>query len=228
MVEESLSDWLSVSEAAAALGLTRQRVGRLVADGVLRAKRVGAQDLVLRDDVEMRLDQGPASGRRYSPRRAWALILLASGGMPPALDDSTLSKLRSVLRREDLWDLRPRLASRAERRNLRAHSTDLARIDAEPGVLRTGARHAADAGLAIVASDAPVELYVDAETAGRLEARYRLRPSARPNVILRVVPTAVRSWLPGPIAPRVAVALDLADDRDPRSRLVAREALTRS
>jgi hypothetical protein len=78
-----------------------------------------------------------------------------------------------------------------------------------------------------VASDAPVELYVDAATADRLIARYRLRPSDSPNVILRVVPDEVRRWLSGPIAPRAAVALDLAEDRDPRSQTVAHDELAR-
>lgn len=53
----------------------------------------------------------------------------------------------------------------------------------------------------------------------------QLRPSDRPNVVLHVVPREVRSWLSGPVAPRPAMALDLADDRDPRSQEVARAFL---
>lgn len=89
----------------------------------------------------------------------------------------------------------------------------------------TGARHAADVGLGLVASDAPLEVYVDHATADRLVLRYRLRPSDRPNVVLHVVPSEVRGWLKGRVAPPDAVALDLADDRDPRSQEVAREFL---
>ena len=227
MVEERLTDWISVTEAARELGLTRQRVGKLIDDGTLRATRVGSQDLVLREDVEARLEQGPAAGRRYSPRRAWMLILMASDEALPTVDYATLSKLRSVLRSDDLWSIRPRLASRAERRNLRAHSSDLRKIDSEPAAIRTGARHARDAGLNLVASDAPVELYLDASLAKDLQQRYLLQQSDRPNVILRVIPRDVRSWLSGPIAPRAAVALDMAEDRDPRTQQVARDALTK-
>jgi excisionase family DNA binding protein len=226
MVEARLSDWMSVTEAAAALGLTRQRVGKLVAEGALRSRRLGSQTLVRRDDVDARLDLRPAAGRRYSARRAWALILLVDGTVPPGLDAPTLSRLRSVARQTSPWEIRARLASRAERRNLRAHSSDLARLAVEDGVVRTGPRSAAEAGLGLIASDAPVELYVDAATARRLQRRYSLRSSDDPNVVLRVVPDAVRSWLTAPIAPRTAVALDLADDRDPRSQQVAREALS--
>lgn len=226
VIEETSSDWISTAEAADRLGLTSGRVRELIASGALRARRVSNRFLVSRDDVDGR-GSGPSTvGRPFSPRRAWAIILLASGVVPPGLDPVTLSKLRRVLREKDLWSIRPRLASRAKRRELRAHSSDLARLEAEPGVVRTGARHAAAAGFSLIASVAPVELYLDAPTAERLVARYRLRPSDRPNVVFHVVPPEVRSWIAGPVAPRPAVALDLADDRDPRSQQVAREFLS--
>ncbi len=227
VIEESLSDWISSAEAADRLGLTSGRVRELIASGALRAHRVGNRFLVSRDDVDARASHGPSVGRHFSPRRAWALILLETGVVPPGLDTVTLSKLRRVLREKDLWSIRPRFASRAERRELRAHSSDLARLETEPRVVWTGARHAAAAGFGLIASDAPVELYVDGPTAEQLVARYRLRPSDRPNVVFHVVPSEIRGWLSGAVAPRLAVALDLADDRDPRSQQVAREFLAR-
>lgn len=99
-------------------------------------------------------------------------------------------------------------------------------MEDEDGIVRTGPRFAADAGLGLIAPEAPVELYVDAATARRLERRYRLHPSDDPNVILRVVSDEVRDWLTEPVATRSAVALDLAEDRDPRAQQVAREALS--
>jgi len=225
MVETRLSDWMSVAEAAAALGVTPRRVNQLVAAGALRAERIGNRALVKRLDVEARADLGPAGGRAYSPGRAWALILLAVGQRPPALDHATVSRLRGILRRQSLWQLRARLGSRAERRDFRAHSSDLGRIAAEDGVVRTGPRFAHEAGLSLVAADAPVELYVDERTAARVVRRYALQQSDDPNVVLRVVPSDVRGWLVGSVAPRTAVALDLADDRDARSQDVAREVL---
>jgi excisionase family DNA binding protein len=227
MVEARLSDWMSVTEAAAALGLTRQRVGKLVRDGALRSRRLGHQTLVRRDDVDARSELRPAGGRRYTPRRAWALILLADQIVPPGLDAPTVSRLRSVARRQDLWEIRARLASRAERRDLRAHRSDLARLAVEDGTVRTGPRSAPDVGIGLVAPEAPVELYVDAVTARGLEHRYSLRPSDDPNVVLRIVPDEVRAWLTEPVAPRSAVALDLAEDHDPRSQQAAKEALSK-
>lgn len=218
---------MSVTEAASTLGMTRQRVSQLIADGSLRATQAGNQVLVRRDDVEARVDLPPGDGRRFSPRRAWALILLADDVVAPGLDYSTLSRMRSVLRERSLWSLRSKLSSRAERRSLRAHSSDLARLVAEADVIRTGPRAASEAGLGLIAPDAPVELYVDTATADRLVTRYSMRPSDNPNVVLRVVPNEVRTWLREPLAPRLAVALDLADDRDPRAQQVARDALSR-
>ena len=225
MVEEIDSDWMSTAEAAEALGLTPDRVRRLVADGALGSRRIGGRFLVRRDDVEARVGDGAPPGRPYSPRRAWALVLLADGVAPAGLDPVTLSKLRAVLRGRSLWALRSRLGSRAKRRDMRAHSSDLARLESEEDVVLTGARHAPEAGLGLVAPDAPVELYLDGATADRLVARYSLRPSDRPNVRLRVLPPGVRPWLDGRVAPRMAVALDLAEDRDPRAQAVARQVL---
>jgi excisionase family DNA binding protein len=227
MIKEIDVDWMSTTDAAATLGLTADRVRQLIASGALDARRVGGRYLVRRDDVDARRGDGAPAGRPFAPRRAWALILLAGGSTPPGVDAVTLSKLRAVLRARDLWSLRSRLGARAGRRDLRAHSSDLARIEAEDGVVLTGARHAREAGLGLVAPEAPVEAYVDEATADRLAARYALRPSERPNVRLRVLPPGIAGWLDGRIAPRLAVALDLAEDRDARARAAAREALER-
>lgn len=225
MVKEMDADWMTTAEAAETLGLTADRVRQLAAAGSIGSRRIGGRYLVRRDDIETRLEVGAPSGRPYSPRRAWALILLAGGTVPNGLDPVTLSKLRAVLRDRSLWQIRTRLGRRAKSRDLRAHSSDLARLEIEEGVLLTGARHAPDVGLGLVAPDAPVELYVDAATADRLVARYALRPSERPNVRLRVLPPGVMRWLAGRVAPRLAVALDLAEDRDPRAQAVAHQAL---
>ncbi len=218
---------VSPAEAARRLGVTPRRIYALVSENRLGSERIGGRLLIDRDDVDARAAGARSVGRPFSPRRAWAMLLLADGQNPPGLDASTRSKLRRLLRERDLWSMRARLTGRAERRPFRAHSSDLGRIDAEADVVHTGARHAADAGLGLVASDGPVELYVDRKTADRLVRRYRLVPSSRPNVLLRVVPEEVRSWLTDSVAPRPVVALDLAEDRDPRSQQVARQAIAR-
>jgi excisionase family DNA binding protein len=220
--------WLSPAEAADLLGLSPRRVYALVGEGRLRAERVGGRILVNRDSVEARASGAAANGRPFSARRGWALLLLAAGLEPAGLEPDARSKLRRVLRKRDLWAMRARFGPRAERRVLRAHASDLARIAADPAVVRSGASAAADAGLPLVAPEAPLDVYVDAATAKRLVERYQLSPSPRGNVRLQVVPDEVRAWLTGPVAPWPAVALDLAEDGDPRSRDVARTALSRA
>lgn len=218
---------ISPTEAAGRLGITPRRVYALIRDDRLRAQRIGGRLLIDRRDVDARLGGAPAVGRPFSARRAWAMILLAAGDDPRGIDASTRSKLRKLLRDRDLWSMRSKFVDRAERRPLRAHSSDIAKLEAEPGVVRTGARCAAEAGLGLIASDAPLELYADRATAERLTQRYRLAPSPRPNVVLRILPDEVRAWLHGPLAPRLAIALDLADDQDSRAQDVARESLSR-
>jgi excisionase family DNA binding protein len=227
MIQATDVTLVSPTEAAARLGVTPRRVYALVHDGQLRAQRIGGRLLIDRDEVDARLAGERAAGRPFSPRRAWAILLLAAGEDPHGIDASTRSRLRRLLRERDLWSMRAKLVDRAERRSLRAHSSDIAKLEAEPGIVRTGARFAAEAGLGLIASDAPLEIYVDRATADRLIARYRLARSPRPNVVLRVVPDEVRAWLHGPMAPRPAIALDLAEDRDARTRDVARAALSR-
>lgn len=227
MIQTQDETWISPTDAAERLGVTPRRVYALVRDNRLRAIRVGGRLAIDRREVDARVRGAPAVGRPFSARRAWTMILLAAGEDPSGVDASTRSKLRRILRQHDLWSMRAKFVGRAERQLLRAHSSDIARLEAEPDLVRTGARCAAEAGLGLIAPDAPLELYVDRATAERLTQRYRLAPSQRPNVVLRILPDEVRAWLSGPLAPRPAIALDLADDQDSRAREVACEALSR-
>jgi excisionase family DNA binding protein len=226
MVTSISHEYLSASEAAIRLGVTPRRVYALIDSGRLPAVRVGGHLVIARRDVESREQDGAAlGGRPFSVRRVWGLVLLADGRPAPGLDPPTRSRLRKLLRERTLWSIRARLVGRAERQGLRAHPSDLARLDAEPGLIRTGPRFAADAGLGLIAPDAVRESYVTGATAEHLRSTYRLAVSDRPNIILRVMPDDLHVALGGPFAPHAAIALDLAEDPDPRSQSVAREVL---
>jgi excisionase family DNA binding protein len=225
MIQESLRSYLSAAEAAARLHVSPRRIYALGKAKRLRVVRVGGRLLVEAGSVESYARSGAESGRPWSPRRAWALILLAGHENPSGLDVVTMSKLRRVLRERDLWSMRSRLSGRAKRKGLRAHPSDLARIDREPGLVRTGARFAAQAGLRLLAPDAAPEYYVNAGMADRLIARYRLSEISDSNLTLRLVPDEVSTWLSRPVAPVMAVALDLAEDPDARSREAAEAVL---
>lgn len=225
MVEESGRSYVAPAGAAQRLGISTRRVYALAKARRLASVRLGGRLLIASDSIHALADAGERVGRPLSPRRAWGLILLASGEDPQAIDPVTKSKLRRMLRERSLWSMRARLSSRATQQELRAHPSDLRRIDAEPRLVRTGPRFAREAGISLVASDAPPEYYVDPKTAAHLVSEYRLSSSSDPNVILRVVPDEVWPWLSRSVAPKVAVALDVAEDRDARSRNAAQSVL---
>lgn len=226
MVQEMPPDpeLLSPAQAAARLGVSAQRVHAMVATGRLPARRIGSRLLIDRAAVEARAEAGAVPGRPFSPRRAWGILFLANGEPAAWLDPKTRWKLRSLLRQRGLSGLWPRLAARGTPHFLRAHPSDLARIAAEPGVMRTGAAAAAEVGIDLVASGS-LDVYVGSPAFDELVRRYHLRPSRQPNLILRRLPPLDFRWPDRPVAPRSAVAVDLADDPDPRSRQVGQRVV---
>jgi hypothetical protein len=220
----SLDDALPAADAARMLGLSLQRVRALVAEGELPGQKVAGRWFVDRSAVERRLRDPKLSGRPYSPAHAWGLIALAEGEQPKWLDSSNRSRLRRLLREHDLQDILPSLARRGRRLELRAHASDLPRIEAEPDVVRSGVSAASEHRLEIVAPGV-LEAYVPARRLSQLERRYRLKSSADANVILHIVDGPWPFASDQRVAPRLAAVLDLLDDDDERSRRAAQRAL---
>jgi hypothetical protein len=99
---------------------------------------------------------------------------------------------------------------------MRAHPSLLAELRREPDLMLSGATAATQLGLGLLARDI-VEAYVAADRAEDIVARYHLRVSREPNVVLRVVPRFTPDWPPAHEAPLPAIALDLLEDPDPRA-----------
>jgi hypothetical protein len=220
----SLDDAMPAADAARSLGLSIQRVRALVVRGELPGRKLAGRWFVDRSGVERRLRQPKLSGRPHSPAHAWGLIALAEGDIPNWLDSSNRSRLRRRLREHDLEDILPSLARRGRRLELRAHASDLARIEAEPDVVRSGVSAASEHDLEIVAPGV-LEAYVPARRLLQLQRRYRLKPSVDANVILHVVDGP---WPFAPdqrVAPRLAAVLDLLEHDDERGRRAAQRAL---
>lgn len=220
---------LAVGEAAQRLGVDPSRVRQLARCGQLPASRVGHQWLIDADAVGERVRRGGTHrGRPLAPRSAWGLLVHASGREPDWLNRVERSRIRRRLRElaagadEDLHAL---LRSRADVHRVYAHPAGIGRILAEPGVIRSGASAIGEAGADLIAADL-AEAYVSATTLDHLIRRYRLRPVARPNLLLRV-PRAV--W-PFPadqvVAPAPVVAADLLDATDERSQRAGRRLFT--
>lgn len=219
-------DLLAPSDAAAELGVSVRRVYDLIARGRLPAQRIGNRVLIDRGAIEIWDKVRSPGGQPFSPRRAWGLLLLADGEPAPWLDPVSRSKLRAILRDRSLGELRSRLERRAEKHAFRSHPSDLSRLASEPGVMRSGASAAREVGIDLLASDF-LDAYVPQRELDRLVRRYRLRPSRDPNVILRRLPDLAFGWDSRAVAPASAVAIDLAEEPDPRSQEAAERALQR-
>ena len=219
-------DPISIPEAADALGLSPSRMHALVAQGQVPAVKVGGRWLLERGEVERRRRRGALKGRPFAPHNAWALLRLASGDEPDGIDPSVRSRMRKALAVEGLEQLAPRLVRRGESRYYDAHRGEIPYIVRDPRFVASGASAAGAHGLDLV-SGQEADGYVRAGALEKFIADHALRPGAPgANLRLRVVPD--RGWnfpADARVAPLAAVALDLAEEADPRSVAAGRTVL---
>jgi excisionase family DNA binding protein len=219
---------IAVPEAARLLKLSPSRVRLMASKGQLPAAKIGDRWVIEREAVEQRRLQKPPRGRRFTPRNAWAILLLASGEEVPALDSVNRSRLRKALALEGLKGLEPRLRPRAEIFNYQAHPGEIAYVLEDEALLPSGISAAGSINAGILPGR-EADGYIAQSQLQSFVAEHALLPAdVGGNVQLRVVP--VDLWvsfeLSGrAVAPPAAVALDLAEDPDPRSRAAGRNAL---
>jgi hypothetical protein len=199
----------------------------MIAAGILDAVKVGGRWVVSTQSVEKRKDADVQPGRLLSPRRAWGLLLLASGVRPDWLDPSEVSRLRRRLREQVLEALAPRLRKRAVVHRLRAHPSDLARIGGEATVVRAGISATADHALDLAPAADVLDAYLPARLLQRLKKDYALQPSPRPNVILRAIDGVWPFEKGATFAPAVVVGVDLLESDDARLHRAGHELLRR-
>jgi hypothetical protein len=194
--------------------------------GQLSAAKIGDRWFVERAAIELRRRNGAHKGRRFAPRNAWAMLLLASGDRVGEMDPSVRSRLKRALDWQGLKLLRPRLVQRAEALSFRAHPGEISYLLEDPEFVRSGISAAGDLGLSVVPGR-EADGYLPARALKKFVARHALKPAgAEANVCLRVVPNEAWHFLEGrEVAPRAAVALDLAEELDPRSAQAGKESL---
>lgn len=216
-------------------GPTCQRI----ADGSLRAERIGSQWVV--DELSLlRVAESKSAGRPLSARSAWALIALAEGDHDALADLAPVERARAKARLEELFALvakpprseeevrriavvlRASFRNRASRELRKAASADL------PS-LREDLRWAAPGGLSAAASDIGAadiaEGYLVEEDAQSLSDDFLLVPAERDaNVVLHVLAEGRRPYPES----RILVAADLAEHRGPREERRAVELLRES
>lgn len=219
-------DPVSIPEAARALALSPSRVQALVVHGQVPAAKIGGRWLIERAAIERRRREAALKGRPFAAHNAWALLYLASGEDPGGIDPSVRSRLRKAIALEGVQKLGPRLARRAESRHFDAHPGEIPYILEDPGFLASGISAAAAHGLDL-ASGPEADGYLRASALKKFAAAHALRPAGPgANLHVRLVPDQAWRFLDNaPVAPIAAVALDLAEDPDPRSSQAGRTAL---
>ena len=203
-------DLVPVSEAARRLGVNRYRIHQRIADGSLRAEKVGRIWLVDAGDLR----PGRPS-RPMSRRMARALAELYDGGSPGVSGTEIarlrvkVEALRSGPEEEVPAKLSAWLADRAELAELAVHPQDVAQLRADRRLALSGISDPR-AGLS---SSTEMEAYVGRDVLGELADDYFLdlaQPPDAPNVVLHVVETPLAE------PPRLFSAADLFDRRGAR------------
>ena len=219
-------DPISISEAARALNLSPARVRAMASGGQLSASKIADRWLVERGSVEQRKRRGAHEGRRFTPRNAWALLMLASDEEVEGIDPSVRSRMKRALALEGLMALAPRLARRAQVSLYRAHPGEIRHLINDPALMRSGISAAASHDIGLV-SGREADGYLPEAELRRFIKEHALSPAGPDgNVRLRVVPDEAWGSLEGrSVAPKAAVALDLLEELDPRSAKAGAEVL---
>ncbi len=145
-------DPISVPEAARTLKLSSARVRVMAARGQLPAAKIGDRWLVERSGVEQRQRNKAPRGRRFTPRNAWALLLLASGEDAPELDPSVRSRLKRALALKGLAALAPRLKDRSRASIYRAHPGEISYVLEDEALVLSGISAAGSMKIGLLAN----------------------------------------------------------------------------
>lgn len=238
---------ISVAEAARHLGVGERRVLQRIADGSLRAERIGQRWAIDERDL-LPLDDQRDPGRPISERSAWAIIAAAFvllyeaedrrpasdwlTSLAPSERSRAQNRLHNLLAdhphaageepiAEAASRLRALLGNRADRVLLHASPRDLGDLR-DDGRLALAGLSSPDSG--VVAGDL-VEAYLDAANLDALLDHYlldKVQREADANVILHVVPDDVAQQAPdlwrAAAGLPLLLAVDLAEHRRPREQ----------
>ncbi|GAA0634469.1 hypothetical protein GCM10009547_43130 [Sporichthya brevicatena] len=210
---------VSVSEAAARLGVSERRVRERIAAGDLPARRIGRAWLV----DAAHLGRAPRVGRPMSRRVAWAFLDLLDGGAGDGVsqpEQSRLRKKRALLLEapDPAALLRSWLPARAEVRRYSVAAADLPALRDDARIALSGVSDMRSG----MAAAGVVEGYVGAGEVDDLVEDFLLSERGEPNVILHVVEEDRAVAAPVPLAVLLA---DLSDHNGPRERAAVERLL---
>jgi hypothetical protein len=215
---------ISAPEAANRLGVNPSRVRAMLADAQLRGEKLGGRWLVSEASIRDRQRLHPERGRPLRPHNAWAALLLSSGESPSWQVSSDPRRLLASLEKRGLRGLAPRLRARAQVHRFYAHPGALRRLADHSELSLTGASGAGRRGLELLPGD-EVDAYIAESALQPIVEELALESRAEGgNVVLRVLPDGIPAFRDG-VAPLAAVALDLAEQADPRSARIGSRVL---
>ena len=226
---------VSVSEAAKRLGVGVPRVHQRIADGSLRAERLGNQWVV--DELSLlQVAERKTPGRPLSARSAWALVALAEGDQEALADLAPVERSRAKARLEELFArverphkseeqvrqiaavLRSSFRNRARRLLRQAAGADLPGLQHDARWIPLGLSAPASGIGAIDVAEG----YVAPSEVKQLSDDFLLVPAEQDaNVVLHVLPDRQQPYPESPLL----LAADLAEHRGPREELRAVELL---
>jgi excisionase family DNA binding protein len=224
---------VSVAEAAKSLGVGVSRIHQRIADGSLRAERIGSQWVV--DELSLlRVAERHRPGRPLSARSAWAIIALAEGdeeslrALAPGERARARSRLAALLTLADdapkheqdvrrvASVLRAVLRNRARRELRKAANADLPALREDPRWKSISS----PAASGIASTD--VDGYISCQDLKPLAEEFLLMPAGSDaNIVIHVLPQEQKAY-PGS---KLLLAADLAEQRGPREELRAAELL---
>jgi excisionase family DNA binding protein len=224
---------VSVAEAAKRLGVGVPRIHQRIADGSLRAERIGSQWVI--DELSLlRIAERKKAGRPLSARSAWAIIAVAEGddevleALAPAERSRAKARLSELLDlaaepprseadvRGIASDLRLRFRNRADRVLRKAAAADLPKLREDP----RWQSFMSPAVSGIASND--VDGYLAAPDLDPLSRAYLLMPAGEDsNVVIHVLPEGQKSYPDS----KLLLAADLAEQRGAREELRAAELL---
>ncbi len=218
-------DFMSVPDAARELGVNNARVRALLAREQLDGEKVGGRWLVRSGSVRERGRSLRRPGRRLRPANAWAVLALASGEDASWVSAEERRRLARMLDERGFAALIDRLGDRARLDGFYAHPGILAAIQGLPHVVPAGAHAARDEGERLVPAG-DVDFYISEPDLSGLIREHALEPSDQPHALARVLPAGLWPFVDRRM-PLAAIAVDLADMPDARSRRIGHRLVER-
>ncbi len=218
-------DVLSVADAAQALAVDPSRVRALLARDQLDGEKVGGRWLVRGQSLRALQNSPREPGRRLRPANAWAVLALASGDAAPWVSDEERRRLAGLLGAKKLSGLVGRLVERSRVEPFFAHPSVLGSLQDAENVIPAGAHAAHDQAERLVPGR-EADVYIAEADLATLVREFALEASDNPNAIVRALPGGLWPFVNRRM-PLAAVAVDLAELPDARSRRIGRELIER-